>query len=82
LGDKVEIINQNYLEYFPTQTYSGVFTSGSIHYAENAGYPLELVIGRIQGYVSSGGFLFQEYIHRSESDNDPNRHFLDKAKMA
>lgn len=82
LVDKVEIVNQSYLEYLAIQTYSGVFTSGSIHYAENAGYPLEQVIGKIQGFVSPGGLLFHEYIHSSESDNDPNRHFLDKAEMA
>lgn len=82
LRDKVLIVNQSYLQYVPTMTYSGVFTSGSIHYAQNAGYPLEEVVRKIQSFVSPGGFLFQEYIHTSESDNDPGRHFLDKKRMA
>jgi len=81
LKERVKIVNGSFLEYDPKDGYSGVFTSGSIHYAENSHIPLDVVINKMKSFVSRSGLLFQEYIHTSESDNDPNRHFLDKEKM-
>jgi hypothetical protein len=82
LTDRVDVVNQSFVDYVPTKTYSGVFTSGSIQYSENSSIELKEIINKIQNYVSPNGFLFQEYIHVSEYDNDPNRHFLDKKTMA
>lgn len=82
LRDRVEVVNQSFIDHNHHDTYSGVFTSGSIHYADNSVYSLEEVINRIQSYVSPSGFLFQEYIHTSEADNDSNRHFVEKKIIA
>lgn len=81
LLQKVEVVNQSFLEYILDQKYTGVFTSGSIHYGENSRYTLPEVVSKIQDYVTPQGLLFQEYIHTSDADNDPERHFVDKQTM-
>lgn len=78
----VKIVCGSFLEYPTDQKYTGVFTSGSIHYGENSRYSLAEVIGKMQDFVAPNGLLFQEYIHTSEEDNDRSRHFVDKNTMA
>lgn len=77
----VEAIDDNFIEYNNRETFSGVFTSGFIHYEGDSKYSLDCIINCIKSYVSLNGLLFLEYIHRSKYDNDPNRHFLTKDQL-
>lgn len=78
----VEVFEGDFLSTHPSKTFSGVFTSGSIHYAENTKYSLKEAIDGIKSYVSLNGILFIEYIHKSEIDSDPHRYFLTKTEIA
>lgn len=80
--DQVTVVSQDFLTYNPTIAFSGVFTSGSIHYVENTKYTLAYIVDKIKGYVSNNGILLLEYIVPSISDNDPNKHFVSSAEMA
>lgn len=74
--NQVIVVNDNFITYNPRARFSGVFTSGSIHYQDNSRYPLSQIIDSIKSYVAEGGLLLMEYICRSNDDNDPLRHFL------
>lgn len=78
----VTVVDKDYLAYKPRATFSGVFTSGSIHYTENSKYSLNFTINKIKSYVSINGILLLEYIHTSTADNDPKRHFVTSRQIA
>lgn len=78
----VNIIPKNFITYIGINTFSAVFTSGSIHYQDNSKYSLSKIIFRIQKYVSPNGLLLMEYIHKSVENNDPNRHFVTSNQLA
>ena len=78
----IEIVEENFMLYSPRQTFSGVFTSGSIHYEFNFEYKLEDMINKIKNYVSPGGLLLIEYIHKSDSNNNPKKHFVTAKQIA
>lgn len=82
LTGMVEVVNKDFINYIPKTTFSGVFTSGSVHYAENAIYPFTQVVESVKKYVSSPGLLLFEYIHRSDFDNDEKRHFIVSRELA
>jgi len=77
----VTAVNDSFVQFRADSDFSGVFTSGSIHYEKNASTPLSDIIESMKIYVNKNGYFFQEYIHTSVSDNDPSRHFLDKREM-
>lgn len=82
LARRVTVVDEDYVSYSPRNKFSGVFTSGSIHYQDNSRYSLSEMIGGIQSYVADGGVLFMEYIHRSKENSDPLRHFLTGKEVA
>lgn len=75
LQEHVTIVHEDFVLYSPRTTYSGVFTSGSIHYKENLRHPLSDIMSSIKSFVSNKGYLLLEYIHLSERNNDPKRYF-------
>lgn len=79
---KVNIVHGDCFSYKPLKTYSGVFTSGSIHYDQNAHYNLEDILTKIQNYTSHCGILLIEYIYRDMENNDPRRHFITQEQIA
>ncbi len=78
----VEVVNEDFMRYDVKKTYSDVFSSGLIHYRENEKYPKSLIIDKIKSFVSPGGILLLEYIHRSDTANDPKRYFFTKTEMS
>lgn len=78
----VEIVPENYITYINNDSFSSVFTSGSIHYQDNSKYDLSQIISRIQMYVSTDGLLLLEYIHKSIENDDSNRHFVTSSQIA
>jgi hypothetical protein len=81
LLDRVTIINEDYVTHTPGSLYSGVFTSGSVHYQENAKHSLADIIKSIQAYVAPRGILDLEYIHLSERNNNPDRYYLTRDEV-
>ncbi len=75
IESQVTVVCDDCFSYNPRNTFSGVFTSGLIHYQDNSHYPLSQIINGIQSYVAPGGLLIMEYIHPSDENNDPLRHF-------
>lgn len=82
LADRVTVVNEDYVTYAPESPYSGVFTSGSVHYQENSRHSLANILRSIQSYVTPRGVLDMEYIHVSESNNNPDRYYLTRAEVA
>jgi 2-polyprenyl-3-methyl-5-hydroxy-6-metoxy-1,4-benzoquinol methylase len=78
LEEKVMVVCEDFVLYNEDEQgkFSGVFTSGSIHYQENSQYPLDQILKSIQSYVATGGLLLVEYIHRSEHHSDPLKYFM------
>ncbi len=76
LEEKITIIKDDFIKYNSKTKYSGVFTSGSIHYENNFKYSLKKIIFNIKKYVSINGILYFEYIHKSQYDNNPKKHFI------
>lgn len=81
LEEKVKVVHDDYIAYSPESPYSGVFTSGSIHYGENSKYTFRETMESVKKYVAIPGLLFFEYIHRSEFDSDPKRHFTTSQEL-
>lgn len=83
LESNAQMVCDDFISYNPKTEFSGVFTSGSIHYQGNSRIPLDQIISSIQGYVVKGGLLVIEYIHPTkEENNDPKRHFLTQRQIA
>lgn len=77
----VTVENQDFFMYHPRQVYSGVFTSGSIHYIENSKYSLAQVTHGIKKYTVGKGWLLLEYIYPTEN-RDPSRHYVHGSQLA
>lgn len=73
---QVTVVCDDSFAYNRRGSFSGVFTSGSIHYQNNSQYPLSQIINNLQSYVAPGGLLVMEYIHLSDENNNPLRHFV------
>lgn len=82
VAEYCSIMEGDFLQQNPTTKYSGVYTSGSIHYEENSQYKLDEVIKQIQSFVSENGFLLIEYILRSDKNIDQDRHFVTTDEIA
>jgi len=82
IEDLVEIREENFLESQPQTQYSGVFLQAAIHYEINSAYPLEHILSRIGMYVINGGFLYLEYIHRSEWNNSQDGKYITSEDLA
>jgi len=70
------VVDGDYITYNNNRPFSGVFTSGSIHYQNNSNHSLQRIIKSIQNYVAIRGLLLLEYIYRSPENNNPKRHFV------
>lgn len=70
----VKVVNEDFIKYNTSDTFSSVFTSGSIQYAENNRYSIETIINKIKSYVSIGGILLLEYIHKPDTINSSTRY--------
>jgi hypothetical protein len=81
LENRVEVVEADYISYKPKHAYSGVFTSGTIHYQQNIKTPLKIIIKKIQSYLSVGGIACIEYIHQSEMANNPKRNYLTSKQL-
>lgn len=83
LETKVKIVCDDFIFYNEEkqEEYSGVFTSGSIHYEDNFCYPLKRIVESIQSYVTTRGLLLIEYIHCLDQHNDPEKYFTGKEIM-
>jgi hypothetical protein len=81
VSNLIEVVPRDFMKDKCKKRYSGVFTSGSIHYRENEQYSPQSLINKIKSYVSLGGILLLEYIHRSESRKDPFRYYFTKGEM-
>lgn len=77
----VKIVPKDFMKDKCKKKYSGVFTSGSIHYDENKIYTPQSIIDKIKSYVSIGVFLLIEYIYRSEFRKDLSKHYFTKEEM-
>lgn len=71
----VKVVNENFIKYNVDNTFSGVFTSGSIQHMGNNQYSLKTIINKIKSYVSVGGILLFEYIHNPNKINGHTRYF-------
>lgn len=78
----VKIYDSDYITSRISHSFSGVFTSGSIHYQGNSKHSFKRIMQRIQKYVSVKGLLLIEYIHTSKENWDPKRHFINTNKMS
>lgn len=74
VGKYVRIVNEDFVKYSTSDTFSGVFTSGSIQYVENNQYSLRTIIDKIQSLVSVEGALLLEYIHTPDVIKDNTRY--------
>lgn len=83
LVSNVMMVREDFIRYSPQTEFSGVFTSGTIHYQDNSQFPLDQIISSIQAYVARGGLLAIEYIHPTKDENnDPERYFLTERQIA
>ncbi len=82
LENLVTVVCGDYISYNPRKSFSGVFTSGSLHYQDNSRYSLSQIINSIQSYVAPEGLLVMEYIHPSNENNDHLRHFVTGKQIA
>lgn len=78
----VTVVDHDYVTYDSKYQFSGVLTSGSVHYQNNSKHSLQKIIESIQNYVAVGGLLLLEYICTSPENNDPKRHFITTKQIA
>jgi len=81
VADLVTVVEGDFFTYHPRKTYSGLFTSGSIHYRENSKYSLGYITDKIQAVISDRGLLLFEYITPS-NNRDSSRHYVSGKQLA
>jgi len=78
----VTIVLADFISYSHQEVYSGVLTSGTIHYQENESHSLSKIVKSIQEYVSIGGYILLEYLLLSEENRARERHFVTQHEMS
>jgi len=64
----VEVIKGNFMDLLSDKTFSGVFSSGLMHYSQNNEYGIEKMINKMKSLVSVGGILLIEHIVKENTD--------------